>query len=77
MTAEEFVELIADRPFQPLRLHLADGRVREIRHREMAIVSKTSVAIGVPSDDLPRIAVKIVHCSLANIVEIEPIVPGT
>lgn len=75
MTAEELIELLAERPFKPLRLHLADGRVREIRHPEMAVVAQDSVAIGIPSDDEPRIAIKITHCSLPNIVEIEPYDP--
>ena len=46
MTAVELIELIAERPFKPLRIHLADGRIREIRHPEMAFISETLVAIG-------------------------------
>lgn len=76
MKAEELIELLAERPFQPLRLHLADGRLREIRHPGMAVVSESSVAIGVPRDDTSRLATKIVHCSLVNIVEVEPIKAG-
>jgi len=71
MTAEELVELLEERPFKPLRLHLADGRMREIRHPEMAVVSKDSVSIGIPADDQAKIAVKITHCSLPNVVEVE------
>jgi hypothetical protein len=72
MTAEELIELLQERPFKPLRLHLADGRTREIRHPEMAIVAVDSVAIGVAADDQTMIATKITHCSIPNIVEIEP-----
>ena len=72
MTAEELIELLEERPFKPLRLHLADGRVREIRHPEMAVVAKDSVSIGMPGDNGTKIAVKITHCSLPNVVEIEP-----
>src|SRR5207249_9069227 len=60
------------RPFTPLRLHLADGRVREIRHPEMAVVSETDVVIGVPRDDKAKVAMKFNYCSIPNIVEIEP-----
>lgn len=77
MTAEELIELLAERPFQPLRLFLSDGRSRDIRHPEMAIVSDTIVAIGVPRDNEPRIATKITYCSLAHVVEAEPIDTGT
>jgi hypothetical protein len=76
MTADELIELLEERPFQPLRLHLSDGRVREIRHPEMAIVSETLVAIGVPRNDDSRIATKITYCSLPHVVEAEPIVAG-
>jgi hypothetical protein len=72
MTADELVELLEERPFQPLRLHLSDGRVREIRHPEMAIVSESLVAIGIPRDDESKIATKITYCSLAHVVEAEP-----
>jgi len=72
MTAEDLIELLEERPFRPLRLHLADGRVREIRHPEMAIVAETHVAIGLPRDDGSRVALKITHCSIPNIVEVEP-----
>ena len=72
MTAEELIELLEERPFKPLRLHLADGRMREIRHPEMAVVSHDSVSIGISGDDQTKIAVKITHCSLPNVVEVEP-----
>jgi hypothetical protein len=72
MSAEELIELLAERPFKPLRLHLADGRVREIRHPEMAIVAVDSVAIGIPAEGKPMLATKITHCSIPNIVEVEP-----
>jgi hypothetical protein len=73
MTAHELIELLEERPFVPVRLRLADGRMREIRHPEMAIVSDTLVAIGVPRDDDSRIATKIASCSLSHVVEAEPI----
>ena len=73
MTAEDLIELLEERPFRPLRLHLADGRKREIRHPEMAIVAQDSVAIGIPANDESRIALRITHCSLPNIVEVEPL----
>lgn len=73
MTAEEMIELLEERPFKPLRLHLADGRTREIRHPEMAIVAQDSVAIGIPADDSSKIALRVTHCSLPNIVEVEPL----
>jgi hypothetical protein len=76
MTAEVLIELLAERPFKPLRLHLADGRVRDIRHPEMAIVAEASIAIGVPRDPESKLPYKISHCSIENIVEVEPLDSG-
>jgi hypothetical protein len=71
MTAEELITMLEVRPFQPLRLHLADGRTREIRHPEMALVSESLIAIGVPRDDESKV-VRFTFCSVPNIVEVEP-----
>jgi hypothetical protein len=77
MTAEDLIELLEERPFVPLRLHLADGRVREIRHPEMAIVAQSHVVIGIPRDDESHVAVRTTFCSIPNIVEVEPFeIPG-
>ena len=72
MTAEDLIELLEERPFTPIRLHLADGRIREIRHPEMALVSESHVAIGIPRDDGSKVAVRMTFCSIPNIVEVEP-----
>jgi hypothetical protein len=72
MTAEELIERLEERPFTPLRLPLADGRVREIRHPEMAIVSETHIVVGVQRDDESKVAVRTTFCSIPNIVEVEP-----
>jgi hypothetical protein len=65
--------LLEERPFVPLRLHLADGRVREIRHPEMALVSESHVAIGIPGEGISKVAVRMTFCSIPNIVEVEPL----
>ena len=72
MTAEDLIELLEERPFMPLRLHLADGRKREIRHPEMAIVTESLVVIGVPRDDESKLALHFTFCSIPYIVEAEP-----
>jgi hypothetical protein len=72
MTAEDLIELLEERPFTPFRLHLADGRVREIRHPEMAVVSESHIVIGIPRDDGSKVAIRTTFCSIPNIVEVEP-----
>jgi hypothetical protein len=71
MTSEELIELLAERPFIPLRLHLSNGRSHEIRHPEMAIVGEDIVAIGVlrEGETYPRIRL----VDLGHINEIEQV----
>jgi len=57
MISEELIELLEERPFVPLRVHLSNGRTHDIRHPELAIVGRDVAAIGVEVDEgeLPRI----------------------
>ena len=72
MTAEDLVELLEERPFVPLRIRLDDGRSYEVRHPEMAIVTPTLVAIGISKENGSRLGQRITLCSIAHIVEAEP-----
>jgi hypothetical protein len=72
MQPESLIELLEERPFVPLRLHLSDGRKHEIRHPEMAVVSDDIVAVGSPrSQNVP--VSDITYCSAGHIVEVEPL----
>ncbi len=73
MTAEDLIELLEERPFVPMRLHLDDGRFHDIRHPEMAIVTPTLVAIGLSQSNGTRLVERVRLCSIAHIVEAEPI----
>ncbi len=73
MTAEDLIELLEERPFVPLRLRLSDGRSYDIRHPEMAIVTPSIVAVGLSHNKGSRLAERVTHCSIAHIVEAEPV----
>jgi len=73
MKQDDLIEILEEHPFVPLRLHLSSGRSHVIRHPKLAIVGNYIVAIGLPRDENSRIAEKITHCSLAHIVEVEPV----
>lgn len=73
MDAADFVEVLSNRPFEPLRLRLSDGRHHDVRHPELAIVSNRIVYVVTPSSSDPRIAENIAHVSLAHIVEVAPL----
>lgn len=49
MRPDDLAALLERRPFQPLRLHLTDGKQFEIRHPEMALVWRSVVRIFGPA----------------------------
>ena len=71
MRANQLKKLIDRRPFQPIRLVTSAGDKVDIRHPEMAIVSKSLVAVGV--GEVRGVADYIVHYNLLHIVRIEPL----
>jgi hypothetical protein len=74
MKAEELIELLAERPFLPLRFHMSNGRTHDVRHPENAIVGEGVVALAVPQNgnELPRIRL----ISLNHINEVEAVTSG-
>ena len=61
------------RPFEPVRLHISSGQAVDIKHPEMAMVSRSLVAVGVRESDERGVADYIVHYNLLHIVKIEPL----
>src|SRR5262249_52273825 len=75
--AEELRRLLRREPFQPFRVHLADGQVFDIRHPHLQTVGETYLAIGVPeSDDPDSIADHTVLVSLPEILRVELMEPA-
>ncbi len=72
MKPEELIEVLAEQPFVPLRLHMSNGRTHDIRHPEMAIVGEDVVALGIAQEDSERPRIRLV--SITHINEIEHIV---
>jgi hypothetical protein len=72
MTVQTFREMLARRPFQPVKLTLSSGQTFEIRHPEMALLTRTSLLVGVDlaEDGVPA-EFKIL--SLLHVTAIEPI----
>ena len=54
MKTEELDEILAERPFIPIRLHMSNGRTHEIRHPELAIVGEDVIGIE-REDSRPRL----------------------
>ncbi len=74
MTVQTFREMLTRRPFQPVKLTLSSGQSFEIRHPEMALLTRTSILIGIDlaEDGVPA-EFKIV--SLLQVASMEPISP--
>ena len=71
MTVQTFRETLARRPFQPVKLTLSSGQSFEIRHPEMAMLTRTSILIGVDiADDGVPAEFKII--SLLHVASMEP-----
>lgn len=75
MTLQTFRELLTKRPFQPFRLIMSSGQTYEVRHPEMAWLTKTDMFVGIePNKD--NIPAEFRICSLLHVTAIEPIAIG-
>ena len=64
--------MLGRRPFQPVKVILSSGQSYEIRHPEMALLTRTSLLVGVdPSEDGIPAEFKIL--SLLHVTAIEPL----
>jgi hypothetical protein len=72
MTVQTFRDLLTQRPFRLFRLVMSSGQTYEVRHPEMAWLTRTDilVAIDADEDDLPS---RFHICSLLHVVSVEPL----
>jgi len=70
---EDIREFLGRRPFQPFRITLTDGRTYDVRHPEMAMVGRSTVAIGLPAPgDSTPVFDRLITVSLLHIMQVEP-----
>lgn len=72
MTVQKFRELLATRPFQPFRLVMSSGKEYEVRHPEMALLTRSDLLIGVGESD-EGVAAEFRICALLHVASVEPI----
>jgi hypothetical protein len=69
MAPEELLTVLRERPFQPFRIALTDGRTFDVRHPEMVLAGRRSAVIGLPAANETeplydrRITVDLLHIS--------------
>jgi hypothetical protein len=69
MTAEEIRDHLIRRPFMPFRAHLTDGSHHDVRHPEMAFLTRYSLEIAAENQgDIPE---RVHYCSLLHIARVE------
>ncbi len=51
--AQEIRQLLRQRPFQPFRVYLTDGRVFEIRYPDINLLGESFFSIGIPEPNVP------------------------
>lgn len=71
MTVQAFRELLSQRPFRPFRLVMSSGQAYEVRHSEMAMLTRTDILVGTDIDD--EVPAKFKICSLLRVATIEPL----
>lgn len=68
MTVQEFREWLARRPFHPFRLVMSSGQAYEVRHPEMALLTRTAMLIGTGEED--GIPAEFRICSLQHVTAV-------
>lgn len=72
MTAEKLREHLRRQPFHPFRVFLSDGSKHDVRHPEMAFLTRREIIIAV-SQDVGGFPERTVICDLLHVTRIEPI----
>jgi hypothetical protein len=70
---EDLLPYTRRQPFVPFRLHLTDGVVYEVHHPDMMVVSRRTVAVGVPAGAGQPFAERVDLLSMLHIVRVEEI----
>jgi hypothetical protein len=72
MTVQTFRELLGQRPFNPFRLVMSSGQTYDVRHPEMAWLTRTSILVGIDQTD-DGVPAEFKICSLLHVTAVEPL----
>jgi hypothetical protein len=72
MTLQGFHRLLRTRPFQPFRVITSSGERYEVRHPEMAFLTRTSLVLGL-APDAEGTAEDWTMISLLHVSAVEPL----
>ena len=74
MTVQTFRNLLKERPFKPFRLVMSSGQSYEVRHPEMAMLTKSDILVGIDIED-DGVPAEFKICSMLHVTAFEPIEP--
>lgn len=72
MTVQTFQQLMTQRPFKPFRLVMSSGQTYEVRHPEMAWLTRSDILVGIDATD-DGVPIEFRICSLLHVSAIEPL----
>lgn len=72
MTVQTLCELLTQQPFKPFRLVMSSGQSYDVRHPEMALLTRTDILVGIGDSD-DGIPAEFKICSLLHVSAIEPL----
>ena len=71
-TLQTFRELVGRRPFEPFRLVMSSGQTYDVRHPEMAWLTRTSILVGLEGSQ-DHVPAEFKICSMLHVTAIEPL----
>jgi hypothetical protein len=72
MTLQTFRDLLKQRPFKPFRLVMSSGQTYEVRHPEMAMLTRTDILVGVDEGE-DGVPAEFKICLLLHVATVEPL----
>lgn len=71
MRPEEIKKILRKQPFQPIRLFLTDSTEYDVRHPDLALLTRSTLILGTAEKMNSGIADDYVYISLPHIAQIE------
>jgi hypothetical protein len=72
MTVQTFRDLLREKPFKPFRLVMSSGQAYEVRHPEMAMLTRSDILVGIDEAD-DGVPANFKICSLLHVTAVEPL----
>ena len=72
MTVRDCKDLLTSKPFQPFKVVMSSGDADEVRHPEMAWLTRTNLFVGIDADS-DGVPGRAKMCSLLRVTGVEPL----